>query len=132
MPVSAKDNLLLDGNFNTARRRLHKMLLFKLAQSLQVNTCFRCEQEIESEDELSVDHKSAWRSSEDPKAAFFDLENIAFSHLSCNSGENNRSKEACPQGHPYDYKDSRGNRKCKRCNSTSSKKYRASKVHVDE
>lgn len=35
-------------------------------------------------DELSIEHKTPWLDSEDPKALFFDLNNIAFSHLSCN------------------------------------------------
>jgi hypothetical protein len=33
---------------------------------------------------MSIEHKEAWMGAADPLASFFDLENIAFSHLSCN------------------------------------------------
>jgi hypothetical protein len=46
--------------------------------------CFRCG-EILTRDTFSVDHKVHWLDSPDPKGLFFDLENIAYSHLSCNS-----------------------------------------------
>ncbi len=34
--------------------------------------------------EFSIEHKIPWQSAEDPKESFFDLDNIAFSHLKCN------------------------------------------------
>jgi hypothetical protein len=33
---------------------------------------------------FSVEHKVAWLNSEDPLRFFFDLENIDYSHISCN------------------------------------------------
>jgi hypothetical protein len=70
--------------FGTANGRLKKMILFDLIKKLNLNFCYRCGFEIENEGELSIEHKVAWLDSKNPKKAFFDLNNIAFSHLSCN------------------------------------------------
>ena len=69
----------------TAAGRLRKNILFSLLKRLNENFCYQCGGEIEFEDELSIEHKVTWLNSEDPKSLFFDLDNIAFSHLSCNS-----------------------------------------------
>lgn len=68
--------------YGTASARLRKNLLFKYVQAVGDDYCFKCSNKIESVDELSIEHKQPWegRSSE----LFWDLDNIAFSHLSCN------------------------------------------------
>ena len=76
-----KDNFL-GMPHGTANQRLRKLLLFDLIHRLGETSCFRCGNEISSVDELSIDHKSPWEGV-DP-ALFWDLNNIAFSHLSCN------------------------------------------------
>lgn len=68
-----------------ARARLLKMILFDLLKQFNKDVCFRCDKKIDKIEELSIEHKKAWLNSENPKQLFFDLENISFSHLSCNS-----------------------------------------------
>ena len=68
----------------TAANRLRKLLLFDLAVKSGLGTCFRCDEPIESAKDLSIEHKVPWLDTEDPVGLFFDLNNIAFSHLSCN------------------------------------------------
>jgi hypothetical protein len=78
-----KDNLLGEP-FGTATGKLRKMILFKLIQAQELDMCYRCSNKIESIDDLSIEHKDAWQSSDNPVEAFYDLNNIAFSHLDCN------------------------------------------------
>lgn len=70
--------------FGTASAKLRKAILFALLKELGKNICFQCKKEIENIDELSIEHIIPWIDSENPKELFFDMENIAFSHLSCN------------------------------------------------
>lgn len=66
----------------TASNRLRKMLLFRQLKKHNENVCVRCEKEIETVEELSVEHIKPWegRSAE----LFWDLDNVAFSHMKCN------------------------------------------------
>jgi len=59
--------------------------MFGMAQRLGEDVCYRCDKRIELVEDLSVEHKEPWQSSTNPVVSFFDLDNIAFSHLSCNS-----------------------------------------------
>lgn len=70
----------------TASNRLRKMIIFSLLKKLNENYCHQCGGEIESVKELSIEHKIPWLDSANPKELFFDLDNIGFSHLSCNAG----------------------------------------------
>ena len=70
----------------TAAAMLRKAIMFNLLKRLNENYCFQCGEEIRSTNELSIEHKKAWLDSENPIALFYDLENIAFSHLKCNAG----------------------------------------------
>ena len=69
----------------TATAILRKKILFFLIQQMELNICFQCGEKIEVVDDLSIEHKVPWLHSENPKELFFSLDNIAFSHLSCNS-----------------------------------------------
>jgi hypothetical protein len=89
--MSAIKSAKLGMNFGSARSRLDRDLLFKLAVEAGY-TCFRCGRHLDRES-FSVDHKKHWSTAEDPKAAFFDLDNVAFSHLHCNSGNTSRKRE---------------------------------------
>lgn len=71
-------------NPGTAQHILRKSIIFMMAKKLTMDFCFQCGSKIESVDELSVEHKVPWLHSEDPIKLFFDIDNIAFSHLSCN------------------------------------------------
>ncbi|NWL67308.1 hypothetical protein [Bradyrhizobium elkanii] len=84
---------LLGMKFGTACHQLRKLIMFDLVCKLDLNVCFRCSKPIDSVEELSIEHKSSWQRSNDPKATFFDLNNISFSHRSCNqiAGSTGRS-----------------------------------------
>lgn len=70
--------------FGTANGRLKKNIMFDLVCRLRLNLCYHCKLEITNVDQFSVEHKIAWLNSDNPKELFFDLNNIAFSHLFCN------------------------------------------------
>lgn len=63
-----------------------------LLKKLKLNFCHQCGSEIESEVELSIEHKVPWQDSDNPVKNFFDLDNIGFSHLRCNVGAARRIK----------------------------------------
>lgn len=67
----------------TAMNRLRKMILFSLIQEVKRDLCFVCGKKIEVVADLSIEHKEPWegRSAE----LFWSLNNIAFSHLRCNT-----------------------------------------------
>lgn len=107
-------------NFSTATQRLRKLIMWSLVQETGKDVCFRCGNQIENVDDLSIEHKAPWQSAPDPQKAFFDLNNIAFSHLRCNSSANGNSRKTdCPYGHALTeentYRDSAGRRSCRRC-----------------
>lgn len=73
-----------------ARNILVKMLLFKMAQQLGIDICFRCGEKLDVSS-LSIDHKLPWlHTSSD---LYWDLDNIAFSHNGCNSRAARRTPE---------------------------------------
>ena len=77
-----KKNATLSMSHGTACGRLRKNILFSLLCKLKENVCFKCGKLIERTEDLSIEHKEPWegRSAE----LFWDLDNIAFSHLKCN------------------------------------------------
>ncbi len=78
----------------TASNRLRKEIIFNLIKRLNENYCFQCGAEIEFAGALSIEHKIPFLDSNDPVKLFFDLDNIAYSHLSCNVGAARQTKEA--------------------------------------
>jgi 5-methylcytosine-specific restriction endonuclease McrA len=96
--MSAKKNKLLGMNFSTANNRLKKQVMFMLVKNAGLDICFRCNKQISSVTELSLEHKKSW--SEDV-ALFWDLDNISFSHQTCNythgAGVTNGKRWAPPQ-----------------------------------
>ena len=81
---NAKKDKQLGMSHGKASNILRKKILFSLIQRLEEDTCYRCEEKIKTADELSIEHKIPWLDSENPVALYFDLDNISFSHLSCN------------------------------------------------
>ena len=77
-----KKNKFLGMPYGTASSRLKKSVMLLLLKKLGENWCYRCGAEIETERELSIDHKKSWLNVD--VKLFWDLDNIAFSHLSCN------------------------------------------------
>jgi hypothetical protein len=103
-----KRSEFLGVNLGTASNRLRKMVLFKLVQDTEQDDCYRCGKVIESVEELSIEHKERWL--DVSVDLFWDMGNIAFSHLRCNSADGerkNREKTHCPRGHPYDEENTR-------------------------
>lgn len=89
--------------FGTANGRLRKTILFHLLCKLGDNQCHRCGEIIETEETLSIEHKEPWLDI-DP-ALFWDIENIAFSHLTCNiSAARKPNKINCPAGQGWCWK----------------------------
>lgn len=70
-------------NPSTASGRLVKDLLFRFVVESGYR-CFRCGEEL-TRDTFSVDHKVPWLHSEAPVELYFDLDNVSFSHFTCNS-----------------------------------------------
>ncbi len=83
MSSKVKDALLGEPH-GTAGAKLRKALLFKYVQLAGHDQCHRCGKKIEHVDHLSIEHTEAWQKAADPRGVFFDLDKIAFSHLSCN------------------------------------------------
>ena len=81
--------------YGTAMNRLRKQLMFKFLKELGYDVCYKCETLIESAEELSIEHKEPWLGRDVDK--FWDLDNIAFSHLRCNTRHNTGKKEG-PEG----------------------------------
>lgn len=109
----------------TASNRLRKLIIFSLLKQTGKNFCFQCGAEIESEKQLSIEHKIPWLDSENPISLFFDLENIAFSHLSCNSSAARPRETKHPSFHNY-----RKGCRCEGCKAENAKtvrKYRKNK-----
>ena len=76
----------------TATGRLRKSILFVLLELSDLNYCYQCGKLITSEKELSIEHIVPWLHTENPIELFFDLDNIAFSHLSCNVAAGRKGK----------------------------------------
>jgi hypothetical protein len=72
----------------TAANRLRKMVLFDVLKRHNENICVRCKKSIEAVEELSIEHVKPWEGAD--TALFWDLQNIAFSHLSCNCSSTRR------------------------------------------
>ncbi len=126
MSNKTKDRLL-GQSFGAANNRLRKKILWQFVKETGRDFCFRCNKQISRIEDLSIEHKEPWQSAADPKASFFDLDNIAFSHLRCNYGGPRRDKTHCPQGHEYSKKNTihllDGSRKCRECNLTYNRRY---------
>ena len=69
-------------NKGTAMARLRKMILFELVKKAGMDRCHQCKLIIHDVSELSIEHIEPWLWKD--VDLFWDLNNIAFSHLSCN------------------------------------------------
>lgn len=80
--------------YGTACNRLRKKILFQFLKRLKENVCYQCGNIIETEADLSIEHKLPWLK-KDPNL-FWDLDNIAFSHMSCNYAAASRPNKIKP------------------------------------
>ena len=84
MSIKEKKTEQLGMNPSTAAHGLKKSILFNFAKMLGYAWCYQCATEIKDIDKFTIEHKNPWLDSENPVDNFFDLDNIAFSHASCN------------------------------------------------
>ena len=89
--------------------------------------CYRCGKKIEQIEELSIEHKVPWLYADDPIGLYFNLDNIAFSHLKCNIGRSRKGLKIaeCGELGATRYRDGCRCDKCKRAHAKKMKKYRA-------
>ena len=102
--MSKKKREQLGMNPSTASGRLVKDLLYRFIVEAKRNSCYVCSEEM-SRDTFSIEHRVPWLDSDNPAGLYFDLDNITFSHKSCNfsrSRNAQRNKTCCPAGHAYD------------------------------
>ncbi len=78
--------------YGTACSKLRKALLFELAKETSKDICFRCQKKIDTVEEFSIDHKIPWFNGDN--SLFWDLSNIAYSHLSCNCKSKRKPKHS--------------------------------------
>ena len=83
--LNKKRDIQLGMDHGKARNILSRSIMFDFSKRLGLDVCFQCGKKIETLRELSIEHKTAWLDSDNPPKLYFDLNNIAFSHLSCNS-----------------------------------------------
>jgi hypothetical protein len=95
-------------NWSTANARLRKQLLFRYIQRSSDDKCSQCGKIIESIDDLSIEHVLPWEN-RDP-SLFWDLDNIKYSHLSCNK----------PHAYKQRFMDGQGNLSCASCREIKS------------
>ncbi len=72
------------GNLSTARQHLLRKIIFDLVQKTDRDFCYRCSQRIVDLSDFSIDHKVPWLGQDNEEELFFNLENIGYSHRSCN------------------------------------------------
>ena len=84
MDANSRKSKQLNMSHSTAQNRLRKMVMWEYVVKCGDNTCYQCGEEIEDISQLSVEHKTPWLDSGNPVELFFSMDNIAFSHLSCN------------------------------------------------
>lgn len=93
MNGNANKNKALGMPYGTATARLRKALLFDAITRLGECNCYRCGKPIELLKDFSIDHMKSWLFSENPIEFFFDLSNISYSHLSCNTAAGVRTQK---------------------------------------
>ena len=82
MPTNSRKADILGMPYGTAGNRLRKLIMFHLLEKHGENVCLKCGKPIETPDELSIEHIRPWQI--DGPRLFWDIANIAFSHLTCN------------------------------------------------
>lgn len=95
--MSDKKKKQLGMNPSTASARLVKDILWSLIAETGRDKCCKCGEQMERST-FSIEHITPWLDSGDPSGLFFDLENIGFSHLSCNFSDARRERKTSEHG----------------------------------
>lgn len=82
--------------YGTACHRLRQQLLFSFAEQLSLLSCFVCSERIENVETFSIEHKEHWL--DVSSDLFWDIDNIAFSHRSCNRPHRKSNHRKYPLG----------------------------------
>ena len=85
-----------------ATGRLRKSILYEYVKLAGNHFCFKCGAEIENVNEFSIEHKLPWEGRD--AELFWNLDNIAFSHLHCNRPHvqgGYKSRIISPEGHAW-------------------------------
>lgn len=98
-------------NPSTAQGRLIKDLLWDFIVKAGKDSCCKCGGKMER-GTFSIEHVTPWLDSENPLGLFFDLQNISYSHLSCNVRDARKVKSTSICGDPVHY---RKGCRCKAC-----------------
>ena len=93
--IQRKRNEQLGMAYSTAYCKLKKSIMFMLIVKSGMDTCFKCNRKIETEKELSIEHKKDWLDIN--SELFWNIDNIAFSHKACNKPSRTR-RIVCPSG----------------------------------
>jgi hypothetical protein len=117
--TNLKKKIQLGQDAGTAANRLKKKILFHYIKKAGENYCFQCGGEIQTEEELSIEHKTPWLDSDTPAELFYDMDNISFSHLSCNISAGRRKECICGTTCKYD----KGCR-CRECTNKNAERQR--------
>ena len=134
-----RKDALLGEPHGTAGAKLRKALLFKYVCIVGHAVCYRCRRDIGSVDDLSIEHIESWQRAANPRASFFDLNNIAFSHLRCNVDARDRHRDPkthCLRGHALDESNAgphptgRGHR-CRNCHRDEMRRLRVRNAKAD-
>ncbi len=92
--MTDKKKLQLGMNPSTASHRLVKDVLWSLIVKTGQSLCCKCGGEM-SRETFSIEHIEPWLDSNDPVGLYFSLENIGFSHHSCNVKAARRKPAVC-------------------------------------
>lgn len=79
---------------STASGRLVKDILWSMICEIGKDACCKCGFKMARET-FSIEHVVPWLDSDDPVGKFFDLKNIAFSHIKCNVAAARKQRKTC-------------------------------------
>lgn len=99
--MSDKKKEQLGMNPSTASGRLVKDILWNLIVKTKQDFCCKCNK-LMTRETFSIEHVKPWLDSDNPVELYFDLNNISFSHLSCNIADARKSESACGTYSKYD------------------------------
>jgi len=91
--MNEKKKEQLGMNPSTASGRLVKDILWDLLVKTNQDSCCKCNKPMTRET-FSIEHLKPWLDSDDPVSLYFDLNNISFSHMSCNFSDIRRTTES--------------------------------------
>jgi hypothetical protein len=113
--MSDKKKEQLGMNPSTASGRLVKDILWNLIVQTKQDNCCKCNEQMTRET-FSIEHVKPWLDSDDPIGLYFDLNNISFSHLSCNVADARKSEAVCGTYSRYN----KHNCRCNLCREAAS------------